>query len=68
MMNTLDSWHKTRIGRVVFAAVEGMSAYGFGSLAVDRGNFLWYGLALVGLVGCLQNVVKLIGSFGHGRT
>lgn len=68
MMNKLDTWHKTKLGLFGFAAVEGIITYGFGSLAVDRGNFLWYAFALLGLYGCLQNLTKLIWSFGHGRS
>lgn len=67
-MHTLDTWHKTKIGLAVFAGVEGIIAYGFGSLAVDRGNFLWYALALLCLFGSLQNLAKLVWSFGHGRS
>jgi hypothetical protein len=67
MLNKLDKWHKTRLGLLVFAIVELGLAYGFISLAIDRGNFLWYLLALIFLVGALQNLVKLIGSFFHGK-
>ena len=69
MMKQLDSWHQTKIGLLVFAAVELAVAYGFGSLAVDRGNFLWYLLALLFLFGFIQNSAKLIGGVvrGHNR-
>lgn len=67
MIRTLDKWHKTRIGYAVFALVELAIAYGFVSLAIDRGNFLWYALALLFLVGALQNLFKLIGTFFSGK-
>lgn len=63
MLKKLDKWHKTRIGLLVFAIAELAIAYGFFSLSVDRGNFFWYLLTLVFLVGFLQNFFKLIGTF-----
>jgi len=63
MLKKLDKWHKTRLGLLVFAMVELAIAYGFLSLSIDRGNFFWYLLTLVFLVGFLQNFFKLIGSF-----
>jgi hypothetical protein len=63
MIEQLDKWHKTRIGFVVFALVELALAYSFVSLAIDRGNFLWYLLALIFFVGFLQNFFKLLGTF-----
>lgn len=68
MMKQLDRWHQTKIGLLVFAAVELAVAYGFGSLAVDRGNFLWYLLALLFLFGSIQNSAKLIGGVVHGHS
>lgn len=62
-MHMLDKWHKTRLGLLVFALVELLIAYGFASLAIDRGNLLWYLLALIFLIGTLQNLVKLTGKF-----
>jgi len=67
MLKTLDHWHKTRLGLVVFAVVELALTYGFASLAIDRGSLWWYLLTLLFLVGALQNIVHLFGSFFHGR-
>lgn len=68
MLKTLDKWHKTRVGYALFALVELAIAYGFASLAIDRGNLLWYALALFFLVGALQNFFKLAGTFfNNGR-
>lgn len=63
MINQLDKWHKTKLGYLTFAVVELAITYGFASLAIDRGNPLWYLLTLIFLVGTLQNLFKLIGSF-----
>lgn len=63
MIQKLDKWHKTKLGLLIFGLVELGAAYGFASLAIDRGNFLYYLLALIFLVGTLQNISRLIGSF-----
>ncbi len=67
MIDKLDKWHKTRSGLAVFCIAELAIAYGFASLSIDRGNFFWYLLTLIFLVGALQNLFKLIGSFVHGK-
>jgi hypothetical protein len=67
MIKLLDKWHQTKSGLVVFAVAELAVAYGFLGLAIDRGNPLWYLLTLVFLVGSLQNLFKLIGTYAHGR-
>ena len=61
MLKQLDTWHKTKLGLLVFAVLELALAYAFISLAIDRGNFWYYLLVLVFLVGALQNLFKLIG-------
>lgn len=67
MIKQLDKWYGTRLGLLVFALVELAITYGFITLAIDRGNLWYYLLTLVFLVGTLQNLVKLIGSFVHGK-
>lgn len=61
MMRSLHKWHQTKLGLLIFGLVELAIAYGFASLAIDRGNFLWYLLVLIFFVGALQNLFKLIG-------
>ncbi len=67
MIDKLDKWHKTKPGFLVFALVELTVAYGFASLAIDRGNLWYYRLTLIFLVGALSNFTKLIGTFWHGK-
>jgi hypothetical protein len=67
MFNRLDKWHKTKRGLSVFTLIELVITYGFASLAIDRGNPLWYLLTLLFLVGSLQNLFKLIGRMFNGR-
>jgi hypothetical protein len=67
MLKQLDKWHKTKLGFLVFGLVELAIAYGFVSLSIDRGNLWYYLLTLIFLVGSLQNLVKLIGTFFRGK-
>ena len=62
----LDKFHKTKPGYLVFGLVELAIAYGFASLAIDRGNLWWYVLTIIFLIGTIQNFVHLIGAFVHG--
>ncbi len=66
-MKALHNWHQTRLGLLVFGLIELAIAYGFASLAIDRGNLWWYLLALIFLVGALQNLFKLIGKLFRGK-
>lgn len=66
-MQQLAKWHDTKLGLLVFAVVELAVAYGFASLAIDRGNLWWYLLTLVFTIGSLQNIVRLFGKFVHGK-
>jgi hypothetical protein len=66
MINKFDKWHKTKLGLLTFGVLELAIAYGFASLSIDRGNFLWYLLALIFFFGALQNFFKLIGKFFNG--
>lgn len=67
MLKTIDRFHKTAPGHLVFGFAELAAAYGFASLSIDRGNLWWYLLTLVFLVGALQNFVKLTGGLIHVR-
>ncbi len=60
-MKQLQKWHQTKLGLLVFGLVELGLAYGFVSLSIDRGNFLYYLLTLIFLIGALQNLLH----FGH---
>ena len=67
-IQTLDRWHKTKIGFVVFALVELALAYLFASLAINSGSIWQWLLTLVLLLGTGQNIVRLLGTFFHGNT
>jgi hypothetical protein len=66
-MQKLAKWHHTKSGLLVFGVIELVIAYGFASLAIDRGNLWWYLLVLIFLVGALQNFAKLIKRLIHGK-
>lgn len=65
-MKKLHRWHQTRVGLLVFGLIELGLAYGVAGLAIDRGGPWWYLLALIFLIGGLQNLVKLIGKLIDG--
>jgi len=67
MLKKLDAWHKTKTGLLIFAVLELILAYIFVSLAIDKGNFLYYILTLIFLYGSLQNIFKLAGKFINDR-
>ena len=60
MIKKLDTWHRTKVGYLLFAVVELVLAYGFISLAIDRGSLWWYVLTLIFLVGGLKNLLKFV--------
>jgi hypothetical protein len=66
-MRKLAQWHQTKLGLLVFGVIELAVAYGFASLAIDRGNLLYYLLAFILLVGSLQNLFRLVRSLMHGK-
>jgi hypothetical protein len=65
MFKSIDRFHKTPAGYLLFGLIELALAYGFASLSIDRGNLWYYLLTLIFLVGTLQNFVKLIGALFH---
>ena len=67
MVRRLNKLHQTKVGLLVFGLIELAIAYGFASLAIDRGNLWYYLLTLIFLVGALQNLFKLIGMLIYGR-
>jgi hypothetical protein len=63
----LDIWHRSRSGLLTIGLIELIVAYGFASIAIDRGTWWWYFLTLLFLIGAIQNMLHLIGTFIHGR-
>lgn len=59
-LRSLDSFHQTALGHLVFGLVELAMAYGFADWAMDTGNWLWWVAAFVLLVGSAQNVVQAV--------
>ncbi len=67
MLKQLNTFHHSKPGLLVFGLVELALAYGFATLAIDRGNLWFYLLILIFLVGSLQNIFKLIGRLIHDK-
>ena len=67
MLQTIDRWHKTQVGYLIFAIVELGLAYGAASWAIDSGNLLLYLATIILLIGGLQDLIKLGMTFVHGK-
>ena len=59
-LQQLDKFHKTRGGYAIFGLVELGLAYLFGSLAINSGSLWQWALAIIFVVGTLQNFFKPI--------
>jgi hypothetical protein len=66
-LQKLDKWHHTGLGLFIFGVVELGIAYGFASLAIDRGSLWWYLLAAIFFIGGLKNLVQIIGVVLYGK-
>jgi len=58
-LQSLDKWHKTRTGNLVFGVAELAIAYGFISLAINYASFWQYALALIFAYGGIHNLVNI---------
>jgi len=58
-VHTIDKWHHTRTGHLVFGLVELLIAYGFASWAIDSGSLWQYALAIIFLVGGVRNLIRI---------
>jgi hypothetical protein len=56
----LHHWHQSVPGLAIFGLAELAIAFAFASRAIDTGSIFEYFVALVALVGALQNALKLI--------
>jgi hypothetical protein len=58
-MEQFNSWKQSRTGQAVMALAEAGLAYGFASLAIDRGNLVFYALALFSAGALVVTLVNL---------
>ena len=66
MIEAFGKWYKTKSGLLVLGLAELALAYGFVSLAIDRGSLWYYLVSLIFLVVALQTIFKLIGNLFNG--
>jgi hypothetical protein len=57
---TVETFHHTRNGYIVFGLVELALSYLFGSLAINSGSLWQWALAIIFFIGFLQNSGRLI--------
>lgn len=60
MVQQFDAWHKTKLGRAVFGALELAIAFSLAFRALDTGSWWEYGFGLLFLIGGVQNLVRLV--------
>lgn len=66
-LQQLDNFHKTRTGFLVAGLVELGLAYLFASLAINSGSLWEWALAIILVVGTLQNFIRLMVKIVAGR-
>ena len=64
-LRALDTFHKTRLGYLVFGLVELGVAYLVSLRAIDSGSLWLWALAFILLFGFLQNFVRMLA--GHKK-
>jgi hypothetical protein len=60
LVATIDTFHKTRFGYLVFGLVELGLSYAVASWAIDSGSLWLWALAFILLFGFLQNFVHIM--------
>jgi hypothetical protein len=66
-LESIERWHKTKLGNLFFALFELTVAYLFASLAIDSGSLWQYAVAILLFIGAIQNLVKAIRFSKHER-
>lgn len=59
-LQTIDKWHKTRLGHLVFGLVELGLAYLFASLAINSGSLWQWALTIILAAGFLRNLIQMM--------
>jgi hypothetical protein len=59
VVKAIDTFHKSRLGYLVFGLAELGLAYVFASLAIDSGSLWQWLLAIILFIGFLQNIGRL---------
>lgn len=65
--NAFVRWKYTWHGRLVWALVDLVITYIFGSLAINSGSLWQWGVAILFLINGIYNLVRFIGRVIHGK-
>lgn len=65
--NAFVRWKYTWHGRLVWALVDLVIAYIFGSLAINSGSLWQWGIAILFVLNGVYNVIRCIGALGSGK-
>lgn len=63
-VNKIHAWKQTRKGQIITGLTEGLLAYLFASKAIDSGSWWQYLLAVIFIVGTIQNFVRAVTNHG----
>jgi len=64
-MDKLEKWSRQKFGRLTIVLLGLGLTYSFISLAIDRGDFQYYLIALICLIIALKYLFALIGEIFH---
>ena len=67
-MDKLEKWSRQKFGKLTISLVGFGLTYLFISLAIDRGDFQYYLIALIFLIIALKYLFALIGEILHAIT
>lgn len=60
VISDMDRFHQTRYGKLAFGVIELLLAYIFVSRAIDTGSLWQYVVAILLLIGGLNNLVRSV--------
>lgn len=67
-LEQFKEWHNnTAAGALTGTVVEGVLAYVFASLSIDRGNLFLYAITALLVIGTIRNFINLIKVLIKGR-
>ena len=66
-LQSLDKWHHTRKGNLVFGVAELLIAYGFASLAINTAHTWAYVLGILFAYGGVRNLINIFYKPKNGK-
>ena len=67
VVRQIDKFHDTRLGKLVFAGVELLIAFGLFIWSVDTGELWQYALTIIFFIGGARNLFDAVYTNNHGK-